>query len=273
VDRRAFLGALASGLLATPLAAEAQPAGKVWRIGYLTPFPLTGAPADPAVQLFSNFKQALRDLGYVEGQNVVIESRTTNQRPADVPKLVSELVAARVDVLVVQTGSTALRAKRVTSTVPIVMLGSADAVSQGIVASLARPGGNVTGMTMSTTELEPKRLEILKEAVPGLARLTVFWCRGVPGQLEHTEAAAKILRVGIDPIEVRGGPTASEVRTEWWEEAIEAIRRNRSEALWLSDCQALDYARVVAFAVQNRLPTMSPWSAVTRGGRPAVIRS
>src|ERR1700730_9925515 len=105
MERRTFLGVLTGGLLAAPLAAEAQQSGKVWRIGYLTPFPLTGAPGDPAVQLFSNFKQALRELGYVEGQNVVIESRTTNQRPADVPKLVSELVAARVDVLVVQTGS------------------------------------------------------------------------------------------------------------------------------------------------------------------------
>jgi putative ABC transport system substrate-binding protein len=132
VDRRTFLGTLTGGLLAAPLAAGGQQAGKVYRIGYLTPLSL----ASPTVDAF---KQGLRDLDYIEGRNIVIEARTADRRNDDRPKLAVELVAANVDVIVAATGMTALAAKRVTSTIPIVMAGSADAVTQGIVDSLQSP--------------------------------------------------------------------------------------------------------------------------------------
>ena len=149
--------------LVASLAVEAQPAAKAYRIGYLTPQPTDG----PAAQ---SFRRGLRELGYVEGRDILIEARRAEQRPMDLEKAAAELVAARVDVLVAATGVAALAAKRVTATIPIVMAASADPVTQGIVASLARPGGNVTGMTSLMPELTPKRLEILKEALPLLKR-------------------------------------------------------------------------------------------------------
>src|SRR5207245_7824115 len=160
---------LALGLTLAPLAVEAQQAGKVWQIGYLTPFALPNP-------LIEALRQSLRDLGYVEGRNIVSKPRSAEQRYGDLPKLAAELVDANVDVIVAATGMTALAAKGATSTVPIVMAASADAVIQGIVASLARPGGNVTGITNISSELAPKRLEILKEVLPRLRRAAALWC-------------------------------------------------------------------------------------------------
>ena len=130
---------LAVALVLAPLAGEAQQAEKVWRIGYLTPFAL------PNNILIEALRQSLRDLGYVEGRNIVIEARSAEQRYGDLPKLAGELVNANVDIIVAATGMSALAAKGATSTIPIVMAASADAVTQGIVTSLARPGGKRDG--------------------------------------------------------------------------------------------------------------------------------
>jgi len=136
----------------------------------------------------------------------VIESRSAEQRHNELEKLAAELVASNVDVLVVATGMTALAAKRVTAAIPIVMAGSADAVKQGIVASLARPGENVTGLTTLTSELAPKRVEILKEALPRLRKAAVLWCpefRINHDELRHSRAAADKLRFQLQPVSYR----------------------------------------------------------------------
>ena len=172
---------LALGLTLAPLTAEAQQPAKVYRIGYLAPWSTDSLPAQ-------SFRQGLHELGYVEGRDVVIEARRAEQRPMDLEKATAELVAAKVDVLVTGTGVAALAAKRVTTTIPIVMAGSADPVTQGIVASLARPGGNVTGMTSLIPELTPKRLEILKEALPRLKRTAALWCPD--SEISHVETPA-----------------------------------------------------------------------------------
>jgi putative ABC transport system substrate-binding protein len=151
VDRRRFLLTSLAGAIAAPLVAGAQQTEKVHRVGYLTPFELHGRYLDA-------FKQGLRDLGYFEGSNLVIYARSAGQRYEDLRRLAGDLVTLNVDLIVAATGVTALAAKDVTSTVPIVMAGSADAQSQGIVKSLSKPGGNVTGLTMLTSELAPKRL-------------------------------------------------------------------------------------------------------------------
>jgi ABC-type uncharacterized transport system substrate-binding protein len=245
---------LALVLMLTTHPIEAQQPAKVYRIGYLTPFPL-GSPIEDL------FRQGLRDLGYVEGRNLVIETRSAEQRYGDLPKLAAELVNANVDVIVAATGTTALAAKGATSTIPIVM-NSADAVTQGIIASLARPGGNVTGVTVLSSPLAPKRLEILKEAVPRLRRAAALWCPEFPIQhveLQHTKAAAETLRFGVEFLEYRTPAS--------WETAMTALRANRPDALVLLECPVLPLDAVPAFALQHRIPTMSPYMYVThRGG-------
>jgi putative ABC transport system substrate-binding protein len=163
MDRRAFLGTLAGGLLAAPLATEAQPAGKVYRVGVLSPF----SASFDALPSFEAFRQSLRELGYVEGRNLILERRWADERFDRLPNLASELVRLRVDVLVSAWGTpTALASKKATRTIPIVFAGVGDAVGVGLVASLARPSGNVTGSTFITEETIGKQLEFLKSVVP-----------------------------------------------------------------------------------------------------------
>jgi ABC-type uncharacterized transport system substrate-binding protein len=173
MDRRAFLGTLAGSLLAAPLAARAQPAGKVWRIGYL-------GYSSPALEqhLIGAFRQGLRDLGYVEGQNLVIEYRSAEGKRERFPELAAELIRMKVDVIVTLATPAALAAKQATHTIPIVVAAMADPVEDGLVASLARPGGNITGSTFLGPRLVPKRLELLKQVVPRASRVAVLWHPG-----------------------------------------------------------------------------------------------
>jgi len=245
---------LTLSLALAPLAAEAQQAGKVYRIGYLTPFALPN-PSHEA------FRQSLNELGYVEGRNIVIARRSAKGNYGDLPKLAAELVDANVDVIVAATGMTALAAKGVTSTIPIVMV-SADAVTQGIVASLARPGGNVTGVTTLSSQLAPKRLEILKEAIPRLSRVAALWCPAFPinhVELQHTKEAAKALRLHLELLEYRTPAS--------WEAAMTALRANGPAALVVFDCTALPLDAIPVFALEQRIPTLSPYTYIThRGG-------
>src|SRR4030095_14840015 len=150
--------AVALALVGAPLAATAHPPGKARRIGFVS---MRSGPADnPHLDAF---RQGLRDLGYQEGRDVVLEVRYADGKQGKLPDLVAEMIRLKVEVLVTQSGVAALAAKRATRTVPIVMVSSGDAVKQGLVASLARPGGNVTGLTMISPELSRKRLEILRE--------------------------------------------------------------------------------------------------------------
>jgi len=181
MDRRAFLGALA--LLAAPLAAEAQQAAKVARIGYLSPNLATGP------HLREAFRQGLRDLGYVEGRNLVIEYRDAEGKVERLPALAAELVALKVDVIVTEGGNTVvpLTAKQATRTLPIVFASAADPIGSGLVTSLARPGGNVTGLSSLGAELVGKRLELLTQAVPGVGQVAVLWLPGVYGERTEKE--------------------------------------------------------------------------------------
>src|SRR6266540_595966 len=169
MDRRETVLALLA-LGAAPHAAEAQQAAKVARIGYLSP----NLAASP--HLHEAFLQGLRDLGYVEGRNVVIEYRDAEGKVERLPTLAAELVALKIDVILAAGGTlTALVAKQATRTLPIVFTGVGDPVGSGLVTSLARPGGNVTGVSGLGPELVGKRLELLKQAVPGVSRVAVLW--------------------------------------------------------------------------------------------------
>ncbi len=254
MDRRTFVGAMGGGLLAAPLAGEAQQAGKVHRIGYLTPFSVDGVIA-------RSFRQGLRELGYVEGQGIVIEDRRAEQRLMDLEKAAAELVAAKVDVVVAATGVAALAAKHVTATIPIVMAASADAVIQGIVASLARPGENVTGLTVLSSELAPKRLEILKEALPRLKRAAALWCPESEishVELRNSQAAAERLQFQLEPVPYRANVS--------WNAVAEALRLDRPDALVIFDCPGIPIGEVVDLALKQRLPTISAYTTVVRSG-------
>jgi putative tryptophan/tyrosine transport system substrate-binding protein len=198
VGRRGFLLTSLAGALGAPLGVQAQQAARTPMIGYLTPFALSG-PVSEA------FQQGLRDYGYVEGENVRIESRTTGGENQKYAALASELVSLRPNVLVAQGGLATLALKPLTSSIPIVMAAAADAVAQGIVESLARPGGNITGLTMITPELIAKRFQILKEALPRTTRVATIGCGGVGYQLQLQEVTttSRTLALQVEVIEPR----------------------------------------------------------------------
>jgi putative ABC transport system substrate-binding protein len=194
---------LTLSLLAVLLAANAQPAGKVPRIGVIVQGVSPGASGDE----LDVFRQGLRDLGYVEGQTIALEVRWGEGQHERYPALAADLVQLPVDVIVAAGGSPARAAKQATTTIPIVMLVGVDPVAQGLVASLARPGGNITGLTIMTRELSGKRLELLTEAVPGLSHVALLVDAGNPNRqvfLYDHEAAARVLGMQLLPLEVRG---------------------------------------------------------------------
>src|SRR5712692_2794145 len=203
MERRTFMVMLTGGIVVAPFAAEAQQAAKVARIGYLA----SNLAANP--HGLEAFRQGLRDLGYVEGRNLVIEYRDAEGKLERHPALVAELVALKVDVIVAGGTTQALAAKQATRTLPIVFVG-ADPVEIGLVTSLARPGGNITGLSSLGPELVGKRLEQLKQAVPEVSRVAVLWQPGgygertEKGMLKEAEVAARALGVRLQFIEARG---------------------------------------------------------------------
>ena len=192
--------ALALGLLAAPLAAGAQQPKKVPRIGVLWPYsPTIASPLADA------FRQGLRDLGYVESQNIAIEDRWAEGKYDRLPALAAETVRLNVDIIVAVATPAIQAAEQATRTTPIVMAIANDPVESGFVASLARPGGNVTGLSLQSLELSGKRLELLKEAVPKLSRVAVLWNSSNPSHplmLRETEAAARALGVRLQLLDV-----------------------------------------------------------------------
>jgi putative ABC transport system substrate-binding protein len=196
IDRRVFIGALAGGLLTAPLAAEAQQAGRVWRIGLLD-----YASPDPArLAWWRAFQDRLRELGYVEAQNVVFQPRWGNGQVSRLQGLVTELVATKIDIFVTAGSPAALAAKQVTSSIPIVTASGPDPVELGLVASLARPGGNVTGVTSISRELSAKRLELLKELIPQVSRVAALWDRANRASafaVRDMEVAARSLGIAL----------------------------------------------------------------------------
>ena len=219
VERRAFLvGTL--GLLTASRAVEAQPAGKVYRIGILSSS-LASAPAIEAL------RQGLRELGWVEGQNIVIDYRFTEGRLDRLPALAGELVRLKVDVIAAGPTPPALAAKNATGTIPIVMLGAAQPVELGLITSLARPGGNVTGMSWSVSlEIIGKGLDLLKETFPKIRRVGILWNPANPAQalaLKDVKRAAQSLGLQLQIEETRG--------PDEFDGAFAAMAKHRAEAL------------------------------------------
>jgi putative ABC transport system substrate-binding protein len=249
--RREFMCTLAGGLLVAPLAAKAQPAAKVARIGYLA----GSLAAFP--QLREAFIQGLRDLGYVEGRNLVIEYRSPEGKPERLPALAAELVALKVDVIVAAGTPQPLAAKQATRTIPIVFAGASDPVASGLVTSLARPGGNVTGLSLLLPELVGKTLEQLKQAIPGVNRVAVLWQPGLGERTEKdllkgAEAAGRALGVRLQFVEARGPAD--------FDRAFSDMTKARADALTVlgSNMFLIERRRLVALAAKNRLPAVYP---------------
>jgi ABC-type uncharacterized transport system substrate-binding protein len=248
--KKISLGAVAAFILAISHLSHAQQPTKIPRIGYLSTFdPATESTRAEAIQ------QALRERGYIEGQNIAIEYRYVEGKPDRAPELAAELVRLKVDIIVVAGGATYVRtAKNATKTIPIVMVGGGDdPVEAGLVDSLARPGGNVTGITNLNRELGAKRLELLKEAVPKLARVAVLYDPAIPGSISEVKellpVAAHALKLTIQPWEVRAAD---------FERVFVALSKERPDGLYESGGPLMNanQKRIAGFALKSRLPSV-----------------
>ena len=247
--RRTFLGTLAGGLLAAPRIAGAQPAGRISRIGYLS----AGSATSSNPRLIEAFRQGLRELGWVEGQNLVIEYRWAEGRFDRLPDLAAELVRLKADLIVAAPAPPALAAKNATGTIPIVFMGAGDPVGQGLVASLARPGGNVTGLSYGVgSSIFAKDLELLKEAVPKVRRVAVLFNPASPIKhiISEVKDAGRSLGLQLQLVEARGPGE--------FDGAFAAMARERAGALFVVQDPAFSShrAQLVDLAAKNRLPTI-----------------
>jgi len=252
MNRRNAGLALLLGLLAlgtAPRPADAQQAGKVYRVGYLS------TPTRESVEHgLAAFLRTLRGLGWIEGQNLIIEYRWAEGNVELLPGLAAELVRNKVDVIVAPAGSAALAAKNATSSIPIVMIFPSDPVEMGLVASLRRPGGNITGTTFTPgPEIFGKQLQILKEAIPRASRLAILSNPADPSfalQMREVEATARSLRIRLQHVEAKG--------PEEFESAFAAMARERADALLVGGTSTFlaHRTRLAELAVKGRLPTM-----------------
>jgi putative ABC transport system substrate-binding protein len=248
MDRRTFIGGVAGGLLVAPHAARAQYAGKVYRIGILE--------AIPAAQNTANIdalRKGLRDLGYVEGRNLIIEYRSADGRAERFPDLASELVRLKVDLVVTRGTPAAMAAKNATETIPVVMATMGD--PRAIVASFARPGGNITGVTTFSTELTAKRIELLKELVPSLSRVALLHNLGnpaAPPEWEETKSAARSLGLQPELLDVRSQGDLGR--------AFELAVRQQVGALLIGadGLTQMHQSTIVDLAARSRLPAAYP---------------
>ena len=250
MDRRAFLRSVAGSVLAAPLAAEAQ--GRVPRIGYLA---LNLTAGDPSPR--EAFLQGLRELGYVEGKNLVIENRDARGMPDRFPALAAELAALNVDLIMAGGGTLgAMAAKQATSTIPIVFFAVGDPVTERLVGSVARPGGNVTGLAVNSPELASKSLELLKQMIPGLTRVAMLnkpdatLPAVTAARVKTWDTAARALGMRLQVVEARG--------PDDFNRAFSAMVRERADALTVVSTPVFDNQRrrVVELAAQNRLPAV-----------------
>jgi putative ABC transport system substrate-binding protein len=252
MNRRAFVaGGVA--LLAAPRGGEAQQAAKVARLGYLG----TGSLESPEIQANLNaFRQGLSDLGYVEGPGIHIEYRTADGKLEQLAALATELVRLKVDIIVAAATPAARAAQQATTTIPVVAVAMGDPVRDGLVASLARPGANITGSTFLGPELVPKRLEILKEAIPKISRAAALWHPGAFSErttqdmLKETERVARALGVHLQLVEAR--------RADEFDRAFTAMTNARADALVTFPSPMLysERRRLVGLAAKHRLPSM-----------------
>ena len=259
MKRRAFLGAVTAGLLAAARAAEGQQPGKMWWIGWLDITP----PPTPATRKSQDaLVRAMRDRGFIEGHNVSFERRYSEGREERQAGFVTELLGMKVDLIVTSSSAAVHAAKQATSTTPIVMLSVAVPERQGLVASLARPGGNVTGMSNQLGEASGKMLQLLKETLPQLSKIAVVWNPDNLGSAisfkEGERPAAEALRVALVSLEVRS--------PEDLDRAFTTLTSERPDALWVHIVASPFRPRLLEFAAKNRLPTVAQASGWPKAG-------
>jgi putative tryptophan/tyrosine transport system substrate-binding protein len=259
IVRSMALAALAFGMLAAPLLAVSQPLPKIFRVGYIA---IGGRTPDDSAPV--QLREALRTLGYVEGKNVTYEARFAEGRADRLAGLAADLVRLKADIIATNGGPATLAAKQATSTIPIVMATAAgDAIATGLVASLARPGANVTGLTDESAQLSAKRMELLKEAVPQAARIAVLWNandEGMTLRFREIEKAARNLRVEVQALGVR--------HPDDFPEAFSAMSHRRPDAMFLvADGLTTGNRKLfVDFAATQRIPAMYEWNFIVREG-------
>jgi putative ABC transport system substrate-binding protein len=260
VDRRAFL-ASSFGLLAAPLAAEAQQTGKSPSKAFRIAMVSTGQAR--SASFLVAFEQRLRELGYVEGQNLVIEFRTAEGKTERFPGIMAELVRLNPDLIVAGGPEAMLRAARqATATIPVVFVAiDFDPVARGYMASLARPGGNITGVVVRQLELAAKRLELLKEALPRVTRIAVLWDSFSADQANETENAGRSLRLQLQLVELQNPPYD-------FASAFKAAESGRAEAVLSSASPVLwrERARIAEQAAKYRLPVVGPFREFAEAG-------
>ena len=257
MDRRTFFGAVALGFVTVQFAQAQQPA-KIYRIGYLAAGP---RPADNALP--APLRQELEQLGYIEGKNAIYTGRWAESRKERLPALAAELVALQVDVIVTLGSPAAAAAKQSTSTIPVVMALSGDPVGVGLIESLARPGGNITGMSDNATALSAKRLEILKEAIPTASHIAVLWNasdQAMTLRYREINRAAGALGVSVQPLGVR--------EPDEFDQALAAMDRQRPDAIFMvTDALTnLNRKRVLDYAELHRIPAMYEYASLVREG-------
>jgi putative tryptophan/tyrosine transport system substrate-binding protein len=256
MDRRTFISRVAGGLLAAPRAARAQQAGRTPRLGYLT-------ERSGPTEFEESFLKGLSELGYIDGKNVIMEYRWAAGDAERLPALAADLVGLKVDIIVTSGAPAAKAAKNATATIPIVMATSGDVVADGLVASFSRPGGNVTGLSLFTRELSRKRLEILKEAIPGLQRVgAVFNAKNPnnPPQFRETATAGDTLSVKVLPLDVHF-PEGIDAAF------AEAARQNLQGVVIISDTATIAHRNQLGTAaLKYRLPTIFSNKAYLQGG-------
>jgi putative ABC transport system substrate-binding protein len=259
MDRRTFLAGTGAVLFAAPLGVEAQQAGKVWRIGLLDL-----AASDPGGSVRWNaFRERLRELGYVAGQNVVFESRWADGQVGRLRSLAVELVDAKVDIMATASSEAALAAKQATSSIPIVMATGGDPVEMGLAASLARPGGNITGVISLIRQLTGKRFELLKQLIPRASRVALLRDpenRSSALSVQEAESVAKSLGIVVHVVNVRGPGDL--------DAAFLAMKRDRTDALMFAENTLFiaDRRHIAELAIRYRLPMMVPANEYAQAG-------
>ena len=256
-DRRAFVATLAAGALLLPRTAPAQPAGRVARVGYLTPSSVAAREGMP------DLRRRLRDLGYVEGRDIRFEIRGANEDFERLPDLAADLVRSGVDLIVAVSPPAIRAAENATSTIPIVMVSGTDPVVGLFVASLARPGGNVTGVTTYLPELAGKRLEVLRECLPGLRRVAVLANLrnpGSAGEARETEAAARTMALEVQVADAR--------LPEQYPDAFASMTRGGARAVFVTTDPVLssNRGRIMQLAASHRLPAIYEWPEIVEAG-------
>ena len=255
-NRRKLVIAFGAGAAVSPFSSFAQQQGKVWRVGFVSGRKSRPDPTADAVL------QGLRDLGYVEGKNLLIEYRYVGEMRERTAGIVAELVQLKVDVIVSPNLESILAAKSVTKTIPIIFLINQDPVAAGIVENMAHPGGNITGISRLTRELTGKRLELLIEMIPGITRVGILWDANDKSQaLKGYEAAARRLKLQLHPMGVRGPNPDLERAFQF------SIKERVSAFIIIRDALFLDYLRQIAdLAIRHRLPSISEGSEFTDAG-------